>query len=47
MYNVDDKGIIMFFTFVMVNSSFQARNDPVWFPLRLVMRHIDGVPTGE
>jgi hypothetical protein len=26
---------------------FQARNDPVWFSPRLVMRHIDGVPTGE
>jgi hypothetical protein len=26
---------------------FQARNDPVWFSPRLVMRHIDRVPTGE
>jgi hypothetical protein len=26
---------------------FQARNDPVWFSPRLVMRHIAGVPTGE
>jgi hypothetical protein len=25
---------------------FQIRNDPFWFS-RLVMRHIDGVPTGE
>jgi hypothetical protein len=24
---------------------FQACNDPVWFSLRLVTRHIDGVPT--
>jgi hypothetical protein len=26
---------------------FQACNDPVRFSPRLVMRHIDGVPTGE
>jgi hypothetical protein len=26
---------------------FQARNDPVWFSPRLVMRLIDWVPTGE
>jgi hypothetical protein len=26
---------------------FQASNDPVWFSPRLVMRHIDEVPTGE
>jgi hypothetical protein len=26
---------------------FQARNDPLWLSPRLVMQHIDGVPTGE
>ena len=28
-------------------SIFQARNDPVWFSPRLVMRRIEGMPMGE
>jgi hypothetical protein len=37
----------LFRALVCLFAIFQARNDPVWFTPRLVMRHIDGVPTGE